>query len=100
MGPQDLGKVQYGNCFGEDFFMGYLHDDVSVSLILVTMVLNKKGSWIAEDITFIARKDVPQLNEELLCKPVEQIEWYRRPKSEQEEIWRQKLKLCKRELDL
>ncbi|PSN59244.1 hypothetical protein BS50DRAFT_641122 [Corynespora cassiicola Philippines] len=75
---QETGSARRGENFGENFFLGYLNDGASVSLILAPMVLNKKGCWIRENITFITRQNVVQLSEELPRNIVEQIEQYRK----------------------
>ncbi|PSN59040.1 hypothetical protein BS50DRAFT_594982 [Corynespora cassiicola Philippines] len=97
---QESGAARRRENFGENFFLGYVNDDASVSLILAPMVLNKKGCWIGENIAFITRQDVVQLSEELPRNIVEQIEQYRKEKSEEEDIWRRALELCEWEEDL
>lgn len=86
--------------FESDLFMGYLIDGALVSLILAPMTQNKKGCWIGENITYITQQSVAQLNEELPSKILEQIRQYRQIKLEQEEIWKQQVKLCKWEENL
>ena len=90
------------NTANANVFIGYLYanNDPTPELIMATLVRNKRGRWIGENVVNLSAAMMFRLSEDLPAGIVRQIEQFREEKTRREEMEQREYELEKWEAEL